>query len=81
MTNEITAAKVEFKLDLVAAGLNVLEYVPERIVPPIVIVNSRSPYLTAADLGSAGLCAICNYRPTIQHANQQRRILSRIRPS
>lgn len=52
MTNEITAAKVEFKLDLVAAGLNVLEYVPERIVPPIVIVNSRSPYLTAADLGS-----------------------------
>lgn len=52
MTNEITAAKVEFKLDLVAAGLNVLEYVPERIVPPIVIVNSRSPYLLAADLGS-----------------------------
>ena len=52
MTNEITSAKVEFKLDLVAGGLNVLEYVPERIVPPIVIVNSRSPYLLPSDLGN-----------------------------
>lgn len=52
MTNEITSAKVEFKLDLVAGGLNVLEYVPERIVPPIVIVNSRSPYLLPSDLGA-----------------------------
>lgn len=52
MTNEITSAKVEFKLDLHAAGLNVLDYVPERIVPPIVIINSRSPYLLAADLGA-----------------------------
>lgn len=51
MTNEITAAKVEFKLDLVAAGLNVLEYVPERIVPPVVILNSRNPYLAVSDLG------------------------------
>jgi hypothetical protein len=52
MTNEITSAKVEFKLDLDAAGINVQDYVPERIVPPIVIINSRSPYLLAADLGS-----------------------------
>lgn len=52
MTNEITSAKVEFKLDLDAAGLNVLEYIPERIVPPIVIVNSRAPYLTPSDLAT-----------------------------
>lgn len=52
MTNEITSAKVEFKLDLDAAGLKVLDYVPERIVPPIVIINSRSPYLLAADVGA-----------------------------
>lgn len=45
MTNEITAAKVEFKLDLVAGGLNVQDYVPERITPPIVIINSGVPYL------------------------------------
>lgn len=51
MTNEITLAKAEFKLDLDNAGLNVLDYVPERIVPPIVILNSASPYLTPNDLG------------------------------
>lgn len=52
MTNEITLSKAEFKLDLEAAGLNVLDYVPERIVPPIVIVNSASPYLTPSTLGN-----------------------------
>jgi hypothetical protein len=50
MTNEITLAKVELKLDLEAAGLKVLDYVPERIVPPIVIVNARSPYLAVSTL-------------------------------
>lgn len=33
MSNEITLAKAEFKLDLDAEGINVLDYVPERIVP------------------------------------------------
>lgn len=50
MTNEITAAKVEFKLDLVAGGLNVSDYVPERITPPIVIINNGTPYLTPETL-------------------------------
>lgn len=50
MTNEITAAKVEFKLDLVAGGLNVQDYVPERIVPPIVIINSGVPYLRPSSI-------------------------------
>lgn len=52
MTNEITVSKQEFKLDLDAAGLTVLDYVPERIVPPIVIINSASPYLTPSTLGN-----------------------------
>jgi len=52
LTNEITLSKAEFKLDLEAAGINVLDYVPERIVPPIVIINSASPYLTPSSLGS-----------------------------
>ena len=52
MSNEITLAKAEFKLDLDAAGINVLEYVPERIVPPIVIMNSASPYITASTLAN-----------------------------
>jgi len=50
MTNEITAAKVEFKLDLVAGGLIVSDYVPERITPPIVIINNGSPYLTPVSI-------------------------------
>lgn len=52
MTNEITASKAEFKLDLQNAGLDVLDYVPERITPPIVIVNSGSPYLIAETVGN-----------------------------
>jgi hypothetical protein len=51
MTNEITLSKSELKLDLVSEGLNVLDYVPERIVPPIVIINSASPYLTPSTIG------------------------------
>ena len=50
MTTEITAAKVEFKLDLVAAGLIVSDYVPERITPPIVIINNGTPYLQPSSI-------------------------------
>lgn len=52
MSNEITASKAEFALDLTTAGLEVLDYVPERIVPPIVIVTAGSPYLTAETVGN-----------------------------
>ena len=31
--------------------MNVLEYVPERITPPIVILNAASPYVTTAEFG------------------------------
>lgn len=51
MSNEITASKAEFALDLQNAGLDVLDYVPERIVPPIVIISSGSPYLVAETVG------------------------------
>lgn len=53
--SEITAAKVEFKLELAEAGLNVLEYVPDRITPPIVIVNAAQPYLQTAEFGEWNL--------------------------
>lgn len=49
--SEINDAKVQFKTDLASAGLNVLEYVPERITPPIVIVNAASPYIETAQFG------------------------------
>jgi hypothetical protein len=52
MSNEITASKAEFRLDLQTAGLDVLDYVPERITPPIVIITSGSPYLVAETVGN-----------------------------
>jgi hypothetical protein len=51
LTNEITLSKAEFALALTTAGLEVLDYVPERIVPPIVIITSGSPYLVAETVG------------------------------
>jgi hypothetical protein len=53
--SEINDAKVQFKNALIAAGLNVLEYVPERITPPIVIVNAASPYIQTAEFGEFNL--------------------------
>jgi hypothetical protein len=51
MTNEITLSKAEFALSLTNAGLDVLDYVPERITPPIVIITAGSPYLVAETVG------------------------------
>jgi hypothetical protein len=51
MTNEITLSKAEFALSLTNAGLEVLDYVPERIVPPIIIMTAGSPYLVAETVG------------------------------
>lgn len=51
MTNEITVSKAEFKLALDDAGLDVLDYVPGRITPPVIIVSSASPYIQSATLG------------------------------
>ena len=52
MTSEITLSKAEFKLDLENAGITVSDYIPERIVPPIVIINNRSPYMEPSRLGT-----------------------------
>lgn len=51
MTNEITTSKAEFALDLQTAGLDVLDYVPERVVPPIVIISADSQYLVPDTVG------------------------------
>lgn len=44
--NEITASKAEYALALTALGLKVSSYIPERVVPPTVIIGPGSPYLT-----------------------------------
>jgi hypothetical protein len=53
-TNEITASKTEFALDLASAGLSVevSTYIPDRITPPVVIMKSGSPYLIPASVGN-----------------------------
>jgi hypothetical protein len=53
--SEINALKVEFSLELVDAGLNVLEYIPERITPPIILINASQPYLQTAEFGEWSL--------------------------
>lgn len=52
MSNEITLSKAEFALDLTNAGLEVLDYVPERITPPILIITAGSPYLVTETVGN-----------------------------
>lgn len=44
--NEITASKAEYALALTALGLKVSAYIPERIVPPVVVISPGSPYLS-----------------------------------
>ena len=48
--NEITASKAEYALALTALGLKVSSYIPERIVPPTVVITPGSPYLTPVKL-------------------------------
>lgn len=48
--NEITASKAEYALALTALGLKVSNYIPERVVPPVIIIGPGSPYLVPVTL-------------------------------
>lgn len=50
MTNEITLAKEQFRDVLVTAGLDCVEYIPERVIPPLVVINSGAPFITVETL-------------------------------
>jgi hypothetical protein len=50
--NEITAAKVEFQLELDAADIKVVEYIPGRIVPPVVVISAAGTYLEPSSIAS-----------------------------
>jgi hypothetical protein len=43
--NEITASRAEYALALTALGLKVSSFIPERIVPPTVVMSPGNPYL------------------------------------
>ncbi len=42
--------RTQFSALMLAAGLKVLDYVPERFVPPVVVINNGSPYLQPSSL-------------------------------
>lgn len=48
--NEITASKAEYALALTALGLKVSSFIPERVVPPVIIIGPGSPYLNATTI-------------------------------
>jgi len=56
--NEITASKAEFSLDLTNAGLDVLDYIPGRITPPIIIIDNAPTYITSGTLGGEYLLSL-----------------------
>jgi hypothetical protein len=49
MTNAITDIKAQLATDLATATIEVLDYIPERLVPPIVVISSGSPYFEQAN--------------------------------
>lgn len=56
--NEITTSKVQLKDALTAQNIEVLEYIPERIVPPIVVINNGQPYLVPESIKSEYILAL-----------------------
>ena len=52
MTNEITTAKEQFRDALVDADIECVEYIPERVIPPVVVINSGSPFLVPETIGN-----------------------------
>lgn len=49
--SEVGAAKAELALTLQAEGLDVYDYIPERVTPPVVVIRSASPYMTPSSVG------------------------------
>lgn len=49
--SEVGAAKAELALTLQAEGLDVYDYIPERVTPPVVVIRSGSPYMTTSSVG------------------------------
>lgn len=49
--NEITASRLEYALALTTAGIKVSAYIPERVVPPTVIMSPGSPYIEPVTVG------------------------------
>lgn len=49
--SEVGAAKAELALTLQAASLDVYDYIPARVTPPVIVIRSGSPYITPSSVG------------------------------
>ena len=82
--NEITASKAEYALALTALGLKVSNYIPERVVPPVVIIGPGSPYLTPVTLDgelTMNLELMVVAAPAVQAPNVDSILFSEVKPS
>jgi hypothetical protein len=52
MISEITLAKQQLRDALVAAEIDCVEYIPERVIPPLVVINSGSPFIIPETLAN-----------------------------
>lgn len=43
--SEINTAKVQFKDAVAATGIDIKEYIPERVIPPIVLMSGGGTYI------------------------------------
>ena len=50
--SEAGAAKAELALTLQEADLDVYDYVPERVTPPVLVLRAGSPYIAPSSVGS-----------------------------
>lgn len=50
--SEAGAAKAELALTLQEAGLDVYDYIPERVTPPVVVIRPAAPYIAPSSVGS-----------------------------
>ena len=48
--SEINTAKLQFKDALIAEGIDIKEYVPERVIPPVVLMQGGGTYITPESL-------------------------------
>jgi hypothetical protein len=45
------AAKAELALYIADSGLDVYDYIPARVTPPVVVIRPASPYVASASIG------------------------------
>lgn len=50
--SEINTAKLQFKDAVAATGIDIREYIPERVIPPIVLMTGGGTYIVPETIGN-----------------------------